>query len=53
MPYLIDACRPDLLFLRTHKEKREHGQMKNFLHWTDLSDREEMLTGTGTIEKRF
>src|SRR5215467_5207864 len=53
LPYLIDACRPDLLFLRADKEKRQHGQMKSFLHRTDLSDREEMLTRTGTIKKRF
>ena len=32
VPYLIDVCRPDLVFLRTHKEKHEHGKMKCFFH---------------------
>src|SRR5262249_6919652 len=32
VPYLIDACRPNLIFLRIYKEKPEHGKMKYFFH---------------------
>src|SRR5438128_4429799 len=52
LPYLIDGCRPDLLFLRSDKEKREQDKMKCIFHRSAFLIVTKMLPRTGSIMKR-
>src|SRR5258705_12423201 len=52
MPYLIDVCRPGLLFLRSDKKKREQDKMKCIFHRSAFLIVTKMLPRIGSIMKR-